>query len=237
LRRGTECDFRASMPCNVERASSAGLAGFGPEGPGWRVPAGRRMRFSLAGAAGHGMRFPRVDAMQRGAGRQRRVGRVRTGRHGWRVRRGAECDFRASMPCNVERASSAGLAGSGPDGSAASCGWARNANFVQGPYDAGRGPDGAGVVRGGPDDSAAGCGWVRNAIFVQRPYEAGDGPRGAGVVGDGPDDSAAGGDRVRNANFVQRPYEPRDGPVGRSAIRQAWRVETRPTPARPAAGG
>ena len=36
-----------------------------------------------------------------------------------------------------------------PDGTAAGCGGAWNANFVQGPYEAGRGPGGAGMVGGG----------------------------------------------------------------------------------------
>jgi hypothetical protein len=80
VRWGTECDF----------AQRPNAMGSGPAAPGWPV---RTRTARLAGAAGHGMRFSRVDAMQRGAGQRRRAVRVRTGRHGWRVRWGTECDF------------------------------------------------------------------------------------------------------------------------------------------------
>jgi hypothetical protein len=146
---------------------------------------GRHRTARLADAAGHGMRFSRVDAMQRGAGQQRRVGRVRAGWHGWRVRRGTECDFRASMPCNVERASTAGIAG-------VRTRMARMA-VVRGTKYEIRASMPCNVERA----SSAGMagvqtgwrGWrlsgARNTKFAQRPYGAGRGPRGRGWSGFG----------------------------------------------------
>ena len=72
-----------------------------------------------------------------------------------------------------------GWSWSGPDGTAAGCGWARNANFVQRPYEAGDGPARPGWSEAAPDGAARGRGTAQNAIFVQRPYEAGRGPGGA----------------------------------------------------------
>ena len=128
----------ARNPIFVQRPYEPGGGPAGPGGPGWsgrgpeapgRPGPGQTTR--LVVVAGRRTRFSRVDAMQRGAGQQRRVGRVRARRRGWWLWRGTECDFRASMPCNVERASSAGLPGSGPDGTAGGCGGARNAIFAR----------------------------------------------------------------------------------------------------------
>ena len=84
--------------------------GPGPPGTAW-----------LAVVAGRGMRISRNDPMQQCAGRQAgRVG-VRTGRRGWRSRRGAECGFRATTPAFAGAGSHAtvcGPAGPGWSGSA-----------------------------------------------------------------------------------------------------------------------
>jgi hypothetical protein len=168
-----------------------GPSGQAPQGMPWGAGSGtarpmvgvRAGRARLAGAAGHGMRFSRVDAMQRGAGQQRRVGRVRAGRHGWRMRRGAECDFRASMPCNVERASSAGLAGFGPEGH----GWrvrrGTECDFrASMPCNVERARS-AGLAGFGPDGTAGGCGGAQNAISVRRCHATWSGPAAPGWPG------------------------------------------------------
>jgi hypothetical protein len=62
-------------------ASRAGMVG---------VRAGRAW---LAVLAGRGIGFPCKDPMERGVGQQGRDGRVRTGRHGWRLWGSTECDF------------------------------------------------------------------------------------------------------------------------------------------------
>jgi hypothetical protein len=53
---------------------------------------------------------PGGEPMVARARRIRMVG-VRTGRRGWRSRRGAECDFRARTLCNGERAGGTGMVG------------------------------------------------------------------------------------------------------------------------------
>ncbi len=70
------------------------------------------------------------------------------------------------------------MLGVGPDGTAAGCGWARNAKFVQRPYEAGDGPARPGWSGAAPDSAAGRCGGTRNANFVQGPYEAGRGRGG-----------------------------------------------------------
>jgi hypothetical protein len=156
---------------------------------------------------------PRACPGERGVGQQGRWSGFGPEGHGWRVRRGTECDFRASMPCNVERASSAGLAGFGPDGTAGGCGGARNAISAQGPYGADGGPGGLGRSGCGPV-STAGGGGAWNAIFAQGPCGTDGGPGGLGCSGYGPVGTAGGGG-ARNAISVQRPYGAGDGPAGR----------------------
>jgi hypothetical protein len=95
VRWGTECDF-AQRPYAM---------GSGPAAPAWP---GSDRTARLAGAAGHGMRFSRVDAMQRGAGQRRRAVRVRTGWHGWRVPAGHGTRFSCKDPMNPAPAAMVG---------------------------------------------------------------------------------------------------------------------------------
>jgi hypothetical protein len=164
----------------------------------------RAGRVRLVVPAGRGMRFPCKDPMERGVGQQGRDGRVRTGRHGWRLWRGAECDFHAKTLWSGAWASRAGMVGFGPDGTAGGCGGARNAISRGDPLHWGAGALGSGGTgergtgergngkragRAGfrPEEAAGGCGRGRNAKFVQRPYGAGAGPGGRdGRRSDGP---------------------------------------------------
>ena len=102
--------------------------------------------------------------------------------------------FRAATQCNGERASSAGLAGPDPDGTAGGCGGARNAIFARRCHATWSGP----ALPGWPGFGPGWRGWrlcgARNTKFAQgpsgqapegRPYGTGNGPRGRGWSGFG----------------------------------------------------
>jgi hypothetical protein len=99
---------------------------------------------------------------------------------GW-PRSGQRVD-RCALAQKVGRCRPAGRSPARKDPRAEPATGARNAKFVQGPYEPGSGPGGLGCSGSGPDGAARGRGGARNANFVQEPYEAGRGP-GGGAVG------------------------------------------------------
>jgi hypothetical protein len=177
-RSGAKFDFRARTFGSSaqghalrteERAGEAGGRGSGRKG--------------MAGGSGGAQN---AISMQRpygaGVGQKGRDGRLRTGRHGWRVWRSTECDF-AQRPYAIgSRPAAPGWPGFRPRRH----GWRlwRGTEFdFRAPTQCNVGRAGnAGMAGFGPDEAAGGCGGARNAIFVQRPYEpgAGRGGRGAG---------------------------------------------------------
>ena len=209
----------ARNPIFVQRPYEPGGGPAGPGGPGWsgrgpeapgRPGPGQTTR--LVVVAGRRTRFSRVDAMQRGAGQQRRVGRVRARRRGWWLWRGTECDFRASMPCNVERASSAGLPGSGPDGTAGGCGGARNAIFARRCHATWSGPAALAWPGSGRKGTAAKCAGARNAIFARRCHATWSGPAAPGWPGSDRTARLAGAGGARNSISARRCHATWSGP-------------------------
>jgi hypothetical protein len=245
-----EFDFRATMPYGVGRArwtlgnlphGTTRLAGRGlrrnaiPRNDAIQREEGGRIVGKPAaadGAAGGcGAAENAISCsypMRWGAGQQRRIGRGRTGWHGWRVWRGGECDF-AQLPYAM---------GSGAIGSRVGqvrAGWhgwplrrGGECDFAQRPYAMGSGPAEPGLAGFGPDRTAGGGDGAQNAISRSDPMQWGSRPAEPGWPGSGwmaRLAAAMGGE----CNFAQRPYamgEPasRAGLAGLGLDGTGWRL-------------
>jgi hypothetical protein len=147
-------------------------AGRGPARPRWSGAAPDSAARGRGGARNANFVQRPYEAGDGPAGRDGR-GRHRIARLDVAAGRGMRSSRKDPMKRGTGRRGRDGRAA--PDGAARGRGRARNAIFVQRPYEAGDGPAGPGWSGSAPDGAARGRGRARNAIFAQRPYEAGDG--------------------------------------------------------------